>query len=270
MPEAGRRDRCDEEAAGKDDLDALAREAALSAFHFQRVFRGLVREMPLELHRRPRVERAAERVCRTRAGVAAIAFDAGYDTHEAFTRAFGQRYGTSPSAFRERAADAASACHGGPPTELAARCGLHVRDGRFDLGAPAPLPGGASSRPVGLESEAAWRPSRRLNHTLPRWSESGLDWRRSISGTIRGAPPWSCSNLEFRLHRASSLRHKCRTRGGSRGRPGRTRNRDRDNPAHPSENTLSREHDSCLAHFFAVAPSGAAATTDRVGRKTGG
>jgi AraC family transcriptional regulator len=56
-------------------------------------------------------------LCRTRAGVTAIAFDAGYDTHEAFTRAFSRRYGVSPSAFRERRADAASACHGGPPTE---------------------------------------------------------------------------------------------------------------------------------------------------------
>jgi AraC family transcriptional regulator len=117
------------------DLDALAREAALSVFHFHRVFRGMVGETPLELHRRLRIERAAERLCRSSAGVTAIAFDAGYDTHEAFTRAFGQRYGVSPSVFREQGADAASACHGGPPTALAARCGLHVRDGCVDLGA---------------------------------------------------------------------------------------------------------------------------------------
>jgi AraC family transcriptional regulator len=117
------------------DLDALAREAALSAFHFHRVFRGLVGETPLELHRRLRLERAAECLCRTRADVTAIAFDAGYDTHEAFTRRFGQRYGVSPSAFRERGADTASTCHGGPPTELAARCGLHVRDGYVELAA---------------------------------------------------------------------------------------------------------------------------------------
>ena len=63
------------------DLEALAREAALSTFHFQRVFRGLVGETAVELHRRLRMERAAERLCRTRKGVTAIAFDAGYDTH---------------------------------------------------------------------------------------------------------------------------------------------------------------------------------------------
>jgi AraC family transcriptional regulator len=41
------------------DLGALAREAALSPFHFHRVFRGLTGETPLELHRRLRMERAA-------------------------------------------------------------------------------------------------------------------------------------------------------------------------------------------------------------------
>jgi len=91
------------------DLDALAREATLSAFHFHRVFRGLVGETPLELHRRLRMERAAERLCHSRHGVTTVAFDAGYETHEAFTRAFRQRYGVAPSAFRERGADAASA-----------------------------------------------------------------------------------------------------------------------------------------------------------------
>ena len=41
------------------DLDELASEAALSPFHFHRVFRGMTGETPLELHRRLRLERAA-------------------------------------------------------------------------------------------------------------------------------------------------------------------------------------------------------------------
>jgi AraC family transcriptional regulator len=139
------------------DLGALAREAALSAFHFQRVFRGLVGETPLELHRRLRMERAAERLCRTRTGVTAIAFDSGYDTHEAFTRAFGQRYGLSPSAFRERGTDAANACHGGPSTELAARCGLHVRDGRVDFSVLTLTTGG-----IAMDVTIETLPARRL------------------------------------------------------------------------------------------------------------
>jgi AraC family transcriptional regulator len=120
----------------------------------RRVFRGLVGETPLELHRRLRMERAAERLCCTRASVTAIAFDAGYDTHEAFTRAFGQRYGASPSAFRVQAA---SACHGGPPTELAACCGLHVRDGHVDLGALTLTTGG-----ITMDVTIETLPARRL------------------------------------------------------------------------------------------------------------
>ena len=44
------------------DLELLARAAALSPFHFHRVFRGMVGETPLELHRRLRLERAAWRL----------------------------------------------------------------------------------------------------------------------------------------------------------------------------------------------------------------
>ena len=41
---------------GALDLASLASEAALSPFHFHRVFRGMIGETPLELHRRLRLE----------------------------------------------------------------------------------------------------------------------------------------------------------------------------------------------------------------------
>lgn len=82
------------------DLDALAKLAALSPFHFHRIFRGLTGETPLELHRRLRLERAAYSLREGDEPVTTIAFDAGYDTHEAFTRAFRGRYACSPSEFR--------------------------------------------------------------------------------------------------------------------------------------------------------------------------
>lgn len=82
------------------DLNALAREAAMSTFHFHRMFRGLVGETPLELHRRLRLERAGWQLLNTDTQVTQIAFAAGYETHEAFTRAFGASYACSPSVFR--------------------------------------------------------------------------------------------------------------------------------------------------------------------------
>jgi AraC family transcriptional regulator len=109
------------------DLDALARQAALSPFHFHRVFRGMVGETPLELHRRLRLERAASQLIARGMSVTAIAFDAGYETHEAFTRAFRQAYGTSPSAFRQLAENALNepGCAGPPRIHLAARSSVH-------------------------------------------------------------------------------------------------------------------------------------------------
>jgi AraC family transcriptional regulator len=107
------------------DLTALARGAALSPFHFHRIFRGMVGETPLEMHRRLRLERAAQALLASDAGITAIAFDAGYETHEAFTRAFRQAYGRSPSAFRQGAIDPRPGCERPPQVELAAPSGVH-------------------------------------------------------------------------------------------------------------------------------------------------
>jgi AraC family transcriptional regulator len=106
------------------DLGALAKGAALSPFHFHRVFRGMVFETPLEMHRRLRLERAAWQLIERNDAVTTIAFGAGYETHEAFTRAFRQAYGTSPSAFRQGAVEPPPGC-ARPQIELAAPCGVH-------------------------------------------------------------------------------------------------------------------------------------------------
>src|SRR5437588_4764874 len=115
-------------ASGLDeafDLELLARDAALSPFHFHRVFRGMVGETPLELHRRLRMERAAWRVLNTGDGITAIAFGAGYETHEAFTRAFRASYGSSPSELRRHGALVGPDSARPPQIELTARSGIH-------------------------------------------------------------------------------------------------------------------------------------------------
>ena len=104
------------------DLERLGKEAALAPLHFHRVFRGMVGETPLELKRRLRLERAAHQLAETLLPIARIAFDAGYETHEAFTRSFRQSYGAAPSSFRERVArDARAHVH----CELTTQNGLH-------------------------------------------------------------------------------------------------------------------------------------------------
>jgi AraC family transcriptional regulator len=76
----------------------------------------MVGETPLELTRRLRLERAAWRVKDRHQAITEIAFDAGYETHEAFTRAFRAFYSTSPSGFRSRKYQR---------IEIAAACGVH-------------------------------------------------------------------------------------------------------------------------------------------------
>jgi AraC family transcriptional regulator len=106
------------------DLETLADGACLSPFHFHRMFRGMVGETPLELIRRLRMERAAWKLIKSDSAVTEIAFDAGYETHEAFTRAFRGFFSTSPSGFRQKKY---------ARFQIAATCGVH-----FDSGGHVP------------------------------------------------------------------------------------------------------------------------------------
>src|ERR1017187_9684083 len=85
-------------------LDDLAGVACFSPYHFHRIFRGLVGEPVAEHLRRLRLERAAGRLKFTDRQVIDIALDAGYDSHEAFTRAFRANFGRPPSIYRAEAA----------------------------------------------------------------------------------------------------------------------------------------------------------------------
>jgi AraC family transcriptional regulator len=81
-------------------LEALAGVACFSPYHFHRVFKGMVGEPVKEYVRRLRLERAAQRLKLSPASVIDIALDAGYLSHEAFTRSFRSAFGMAPSQFR--------------------------------------------------------------------------------------------------------------------------------------------------------------------------
>jgi AraC family transcriptional regulator len=126
------------------DLGALAQDAALSPLHFHRIFRGMVGETPLEIHRRLRLERAAAQLSSTDAPVTCIAFDAGYETHESFTRAFRAAFAMAPSEFRDKARQTHLArqfggadCNSQSATLLPARIAIHHLGG--DIHLPEPL-----------------------------------------------------------------------------------------------------------------------------------
>src|SRR5687768_7790051 len=94
-------------------LDDLARGAHLSPFHFHRVFSAVVGESPVEYVRRLRLERAAHELRQSTRQVQHVAREAGYGSHEAFTRAFRARFGVVPSVFRRLGEEAVPRGDGG-------------------------------------------------------------------------------------------------------------------------------------------------------------
>ncbi|HWA25157.1 MAG TPA: helix-turn-helix domain-containing protein [Lacunisphaera sp.] len=82
------------------DLDALARLAGVSPRQLDRVFLRLFGESPRACLRRLRLERAAGQLRTSRRRILAIALDAGFESHEAFTRSFTRRFGHKPADYR--------------------------------------------------------------------------------------------------------------------------------------------------------------------------
>jgi AraC family transcriptional regulator len=84
--------------------EELARQAYQSRTQFFRVFRAVIDETPAAMRRRLLLERAAWQLGRTRLAVTEIAFEAGYGSLEAFTRAFRRSFRISPSLYRRMGA----------------------------------------------------------------------------------------------------------------------------------------------------------------------
>jgi AraC family transcriptional regulator len=86
------------------DLPTLAAVAHFSPFHFHRLFRAWMGGETLgDYLRRRRVEKAAQRlVVQPGLSVLEAALGAGFGSGEAFARAFRQRFGAAPSAWRRQ------------------------------------------------------------------------------------------------------------------------------------------------------------------------
>jgi AraC-like DNA-binding protein len=80
--------------------DDLAARVHLSRFHLDRVIAAIAGEPPATLRRRVLLERAAYRLDTSDRSVLDVAVEAGYASHEAFTRAFARAYGVAPKEWR--------------------------------------------------------------------------------------------------------------------------------------------------------------------------
>jgi AraC family transcriptional regulator len=128
---------------GDLSLPALAERAGFSPFHFHRLFTSYVGEPVKEYVRRLRLERGAYRLKISQAPVLEIALEAGFKTHETFTRAFTRRFGLTPSAYREDFLSAAR--------DRKRRLQLERRPPQAFAADAALLPNGATEARVRLE-----------------------------------------------------------------------------------------------------------------------
>jgi AraC family transcriptional regulator len=83
-------------------LAALAERAGISPFHLHRVFSATAGETPKQFTLRLRLGRAAAMLLSREDSVVDIALSCGFQSHEAFSRAFRRRFGNTPTAYRER------------------------------------------------------------------------------------------------------------------------------------------------------------------------
>jgi AraC family transcriptional regulator len=110
-------------------LGALADQAGLSAFHLHRVFARVAGETPKQFTLRLRLDRAATLLVTGQDSVLNIALACGFQSHEAFTRAFRKRFGLSPSAYRARGLAGDAREHAAVVSGAGACLGLfHTRD----------------------------------------------------------------------------------------------------------------------------------------------
>ena len=83
------------------DLDRLADVAAMSRWHWHRVYAAMRGETAVAAVRRLRLQRAANLLANGDADVEEVARRSGYDNVQSFTRIFAEAYGMPPARYRK-------------------------------------------------------------------------------------------------------------------------------------------------------------------------
>jgi AraC-like DNA-binding protein len=97
------RDRMDREHAQPLDVDALARDAAMSPGHFSRSFKAAYGESPYGYLMTRRIERAMALLQRGDLSVTEICFEVGCSSLGSFSSSFSKLVGMTPSEYRSSA-----------------------------------------------------------------------------------------------------------------------------------------------------------------------
>jgi AraC family transcriptional regulator len=85
---------------GELTLDHVAGQTGVSRFHLSRAFATATGRSLMSYVRGRRLTQAARTLAKGAPDILAVALDAGYGSHEAFTRAFREQFGLTPEAVR--------------------------------------------------------------------------------------------------------------------------------------------------------------------------
>ena len=96
------RDHIDRHYAAPLDLEALARVAGVSKYHFARCFEAAYGETPIRYLTRRRIERAQDLLRGANLTVTEICMLVGFASLGSFSTRFRQLVGESPTAYRDR------------------------------------------------------------------------------------------------------------------------------------------------------------------------
>ncbi len=126
------RDRIDREYAKQLDVEALARDAHMSAGHFSRRFRLAYGESPYGYLMTRRIERAMALLRRGDRSVTQVCFDVGCSSLGTFSTRFAELVGMPPSEYRRRATGATA----GMPPCVAKQVTRPIRNREAPAGEP--------------------------------------------------------------------------------------------------------------------------------------
>lgn len=101
------RDRLREVGHDEMSIDAIAKEAALSRFHFIRQFKAVFGVSPSQCRSKARLDEARHLLVHDQRSVTEICMDIGFSSLGSFSTLFTNRFGQSPSSYRARYAPAA-------------------------------------------------------------------------------------------------------------------------------------------------------------------
>lgn len=168
-------------------LERIAQHAGLSAYHFSRLFTARMGRSVMAHVRGRRLVRGARRLCtEPDLKLVDLAFDCGFESQEAFSRAFKRVFGVSPGRFRV----------GFAVTPI---------EGQFPMNAPRTLSTAVTRLPdlVRLDGFSVAGPSRRFDHATK--SEIPQLWSALVGALpLKGqSPSWATYGVVWSVDRDS-------------------------------------------------------------------